>query len=79
MPDAERSVDRIQLDRFFQIAQLALRAAHFQMTIAAIDGQSCGIVSPILKAFEALQNDRNGLSRTHVANNSTHYDLSLNG
>ena len=75
MADAEGAIDRAHPDGFFQVAQLSLRAADYQLVVVAIDRETGRIVSPVLETFQAFQNDRNSPMRADVTDDATHNPL----
>src|ERR1035437_4842164 len=70
--DAEGAIDGVVADSFFEVAQLALGAANFEMPVIAVNGEARGIISPIFQALQAFQNNRNGAMGTNVTYNATH-------
>src|ERR1039457_3693252 len=70
--DAVGTIDGVQADGFFEVAQFARGAADGELPVIAINRDPRGIVSPIFQALQAFQNNRNGATGTDVTNNSTH-------
>ena len=60
-----------------RLRSLPLRAPDGELLVVAIDRQTRGIVSAILEALQAFQNDRNGAMGTNVTDNATHNLITL--
>ena len=70
--DAVGAVDGVVADYLFQVAQFAFGAANLQAVVSAGNGDSRRVVAAILKAAQAINNDRNNLFLADVSNNSAH-------
>src|SRR5579859_5672035 len=70
MADAVSSLERLQPDSFFQVAQLAFGAPDLQLVSVARDGDACRIVASILQSPEPFKDDGNYRFFTDVANNA---------
>ena len=75
VPDAVEAVDRRMADRLLEIAQLAGGAAQFELAVRPDDGDARGIVSAILEAAQAVQNQRYNFLRADVSDDATHGSL----
>ena len=73
--DAEHAIERVELNRLFEVAQLAFGAADVELVVSAIHGQTGRVIPPILQPLEAFQNDRNGALRPDVPYDSAHRDI----
>ena len=72
MADAVIAVDRIETQHVFQVAKFSRRAANAESIVVTVDGEAGGIITAILKAFEAVEDDGNGALRAHVPHDSAH-------
>ena len=70
--DAVGAVERIETDHLFQVAQLALGAAHLQAVTIAGDGDSSRVVAAVFQPAQAIDDDGNDLFLTYIANNAAH-------
>jgi hypothetical protein len=71
MPDPVQPLQRIQLQDVFQIAQFALCAAHFQ-AVALLHRDPRRVIPAVFQPFQAVKNNRHGLPRSDVANDSAY-------
>jgi hypothetical protein len=69
---------RIYADHLFQIAQLARSAADAERPIGAVNGEAGRIIAAILEAFQAFENDGDGVVMADVTYNSAHRAI-MNG
>ncbi len=69
--DAVETLHRIQLQRVFEVAQLALRPAHPQTAVLE-HGQSRGIIAAVFQAFQAVQDDGHGWPESDITDDSAH-------
>ncbi len=74
VPDAESALHRIEADGLFQVAQFALGAADFQIAVA-VHRQPRRIVSTVLQALQAFEDNRNRLMLSDIAHNSAHRSI----
>src|ERR1017187_6703570 len=72
VPNAIRAVHGVQPDGFFQVAQLAGRAPHGELTVIAIYRQAGRVVAAVLQALQAFQDDRNRLAVADVADDAAY-------
>jgi len=72
VPDAEGAVHGIQLDCLLQVSELPLGAPDLKLIVGAIDCKSGRVVSPILEALQALQNDWDRPLCPDITNDSAH-------
>src|SRR5664280_1335288 len=72
MADAVGAVERLQADDLFQVAQLALGAAHLQATAVAGHSNAGGVIAAIFKATQAVNDDRHNSLFSDVSNNPAH-------
>jgi hypothetical protein len=72
MADAVGPVERLQADRFFQIAQFALGAANLQAGAVTGDRDAGGVVAAIFKPPQTVDDDRHNPLRSYITNNATH-------
>jgi hypothetical protein len=72
MSDAERAIDWVQPDGFFQIAQLAGCPAHGKLMVIAVNRQAGRVVAAIFQALQAFQYDRNRLAVSNVSHDAAH-------
>ena len=79
MADAVVAIDRIEAQDVFEVAKFTRRAADAEGLIVAVDGDARGIIAAVFEAFQAIQNDRNGALRAHIADNSAHKFIVRNG
>src|SRR5208283_237092 len=70
--DAVRSVERLQADDLFQIAQLAFGAAHLQAVTVAANSNASGVIAAIFEATQAIKDDRYNSFVSYVSNNAAH-------
>src|SRR5205807_8454182 len=72
--DAPAAFQRLEANRFFQVAQLAFRTAHLQRSAISIaaNGNACGVISAIFQASEALNNDGHNPLFAYVTYDSAH-------
>ena len=70
--DAVGAVNRMLADDLFEVAQLAFGAAQLQSLGTAGHGDARRIVSAILQAAKAVNDDRDYLLLTNVSDDSTH-------
>src|SRR5205085_6594737 len=77
VPDAVCAVERLQPDRFFQVAQFAFGAANVQMMRLIHDRDAGRVVTAILKFAQAINDDRHDLFIAHVTNDATHTKVFL--
>src|SRR5208282_5001714 len=82
MADAITAFKRLDADDFFQVAQLALGAAHLQLVAIAGNGDSGRVIPAVFETPQTINNDGNHFLLADVANNATHAGapgLSLRG
>jgi hypothetical protein len=72
MADAIIAVDGIEAQNVFKVAQLSGSPADPEGVVVTVDGEPGGVVTAILEAFEAVEDDGNGALRAHVAYDSAH-------
>jgi len=65
------TVDGIQADGFFQVAQFPAGATHGQNAVGE-DGQAGGIVAAIFEPAQTVEDDGDGAAVADIADNSTH-------
>ena len=70
--DAVDAVERRGADRFFEIAQLAGRAADIELAVFADHGDPGGIVAAIFQAAQAVEDQRHNALWADVSDNSAH-------
>src|SRR5262249_26236927 len=70
--DAIGSIERLQPDGLFQVAQLAFGAAHLQAVTVARDGDTGRVVAAILQPPQPVNDDRDYLFAANVTNYSAH-------
>ena len=70
--DAVSAVERLQADDLFQVAQLALGAAHLQASAVAGHGDAGRVVAAIFEAPQAVNDDRHNPLFPDVSNNPAH-------
>ena len=75
--DAVGAIERLQPDDLFQIAQLALSAAHLQAVSVAADGDAGGVIAAIFEAAQAINDDRYNSLVPDVSNNPAHRLVNL--
>jgi hypothetical protein len=77
--DAVSAVEWLQADRFFEVAQFALGAAHVQMMRFIDDGDARRVVAAIFEFAQPVDDDRHDLFIAYVSHNATHELLFLSG
>jgi hypothetical protein len=72
--NAPTAFQRLQADRFFQVAQLAFSPAHLHRSAISIaaNGNPRGVIPAILQASEAVNNDGNNTFFAYVTYDSAH-------
>src|SRR5947209_19742353 len=75
MSNAVFALDRIQLQRILQIAQLARGAPHAQALILAVDGYASRVVAAIFQSLQSFENDGNSALLANIPHNSTHESI----
>ena len=75
VPDAIEAVDGRLANRFLEITKLAGGAAQFELAVRPDHGDSRGIVSAILEAAQAVQNQRYNFLRADVSDDAAHGSL----
>src|SRR5207247_10592018 len=70
MPDSVSPIERLKADNFFQVPQLALSAANLQALAIAANGNTGGVVAPILQASQAINNDGNNALLAYISHDS---------
>src|SRR6266568_4462803 len=76
--DAVGAVERLKANDLFQVAQLAFGAADLQAISITADGNASRVITAILEAPQAIQNDRNDPLLTYISHDSAHAKLLLN-
>ncbi len=71
MPDPQMSVDRVGLDQGFQAADLAGIPPDLDLTVIQ-HGNACRVIPTVFKLFQAIQDDRRGITLTDIGYDSTH-------
>src|SRR4051812_6573331 len=74
--DAVCAVHRLEPDDLFEVAQLALSAAHLQAFSVSGDSDARRVVPAILEAFQAIEDHRYNALPTDVSDDSTHKSAS---
>src|SRR5271155_1942848 len=77
VPDPVNAFQRRRANGFFQIVQLARRAANLQLAVLLHHRNSGGIIAAIFQALQPLQNQRHHGLGANVADNSAHESLLL--
>ena len=76
MADAERAFERMVVEDFFQIVQLSRGPRHRELIASrAAYGDSSRIVAAVFEAPQSLDNDRDDLFWTDIANNAAHVKI----
>src|SRR5207244_6433571 len=75
MPDSVSPIERLKADNFFQVPQLALGATNLQALAIAANGNTGGVVAPILQAPQAINNDRNDALLAYISHDSAHLKI----
>ena len=70
--DAVGAVERLQADDLFQVAQLALGAAHLQAFAVAGDGDAGRVIAAILQPPQAVDDDGNDLLLAYITDDAAH-------
>src|SRR5262249_2432281 len=73
--DAIGTVERLEPDGLFEVAQLALGAPDLQAFAVAGDSDAGGVVSAIFESLEPVDDHGHNLFTTYVADNSAHFSL----
>src|SRR5579871_3277425 len=73
--DAVSPVQRMFLDRLFQVAEFAFCAADFQAISVARNRNSCRIVTAIFQPPKPVKNDGNDTFLAYVPDNAAHGNL----
>src|SRR5205823_13211493 len=66
------AVDGVEAQHVFEITELPRGAAYAERCIVAVDGQARRVIAAIFEALQAIENNRNGALRAHIADNSAH-------
>jgi hypothetical protein len=77
MANAVGSVERLQPDDLFEIAQLSLSAPNLQAIAVSSHSDSRGVVPAVFKAAKPLNDDRDHAFRADVSNYAAHKFLIL--
>src|SRR4029077_17086654 len=72
MADAVGSIQRLEANNFFQIAQLAFGASDVQPFPISGNGNARGIVTAILQPFQAVNDDGDDPLLTNIPHNPAH-------
>src|ERR1700735_2857851 len=72
MADAVNTIKRSNSYRLFQVSQFAGRAADIQMAVFSNHSDSGGVIAAILKALQAVEDQRNNAFRPDITDNSAH-------
>ena len=70
--NAVGAVQRLQANDLFQIAQLALGAAHLQAIAVAGHRDTGGVIAAIFQPPQTVDNDRHNPLLSHITNNAAH-------
>src|SRR5260370_37478613 len=70
--DTVSSVQRFLSQRFFEVAELALRASNLQFMIFVNDGNTCRVVAAVFELSQAVDYQRHDLFVSDVSDYSTH-------
>src|SRR5436309_1118602 len=74
--NAVGSIERLEPDHFFQIAQFAFGSPNLKTLAVATDGNSGGVIPAVFKPPQAIQNDRNDPLFANITHDSAHANSS---
>src|SRR5580704_2034247 len=72
MANAIDAIQRSNADGLLQVAQLAGSATDIQMSVLSDHGDSSGIIAAVLKALQAVEDQRHNALRPDISDNSAH-------
>src|SRR5712691_5559224 len=70
--DAVSTVEGLQPQRFFEVAQLAFGAADLQLVVFVNDGNARRVIAAVFKLAQTVDDQRHHLFLSDVADYSTH-------
>ena len=77
MADSIGSIERLEADNFFEVAEFAFGAADLQAVTIAANRDTGGVITAIFEPPQTIQNDRYNPLLANISDNSAHDSLLL--